>query len=233
MLILPACGVEMQKAPLTAQNLGRSAENQQGYFNGDKARETQKDHEKKQGSLWVDSYSARLYENIHRASRVGDTVTIIVSEQSSGKDTGNTNTSKKNDQLNTIGGLGGLFTKLTTLASIFNPSNLIQAKTDSKFEGKGTTEQKGELYAKLTATVTEVLNNGNLVIRGDKHIRVNKDDQILVVEGVVRPYDIAADNTIASTAIADARVTYSGFGVVAERQKPGWLTRALDYIWPF
>ncbi len=208
-------------------------ENQQGYFNGDKARENQKDNEQKQGSLWVDSYSARLYENIHRASRVGDSVTIIVAEKSRGKDSANTNTSRKNDQTNTIGGLGGLFTKIASLASIFNPTNLISAKTDSKFEGKGTTEQKGELYAKVTATVTEVLNNGNFVIRGDKHIRVNKDDQVIIVEGVIRPYDIQADNTIDSNAIADARVTYSGFGVVAERQKPGWLTRALDYVWPF
>jgi flagellar L-ring protein precursor FlgH len=62
---------------------------------------------------------------------------------------------------------------------------------------------------------------------------VNHEDQIIILEGTVRPRDISPDNVISSALIADARITYSGKGVVSDRQRPGWLLNALDYVWPF
>jgi flagellar L-ring protein precursor FlgH len=89
------------------------------------------------------------------------------------------------------------------------------------------------MTASIGCTVVEVLPNGNLVIRGSREIEVNGETQYIVLEGVVRPVDVASDNTVKSTQIADAKIYYTGRGVLTDKQKPGWLARLLDHIWPF
>jgi flagellar L-ring protein precursor FlgH len=79
----------------------------------------------------------------------------------------------------------------------------------------------------------DVLPNGNFLIEGRRNVKVNHEDQIIVLEGTVRPRDITADNLVNSSLIADARITYSGKGVISDRQRPGWLMNALDFAWPF
>ena len=74
---------------------------------------------------------------------------------------------------------------------------------------------------------------GNLVIQGYREIRVNNETQFLIVSGIVRPQDISPDNSVKSTFIANARIEYSGTGVISEKQQPGWLARGLDILWPF
>lgn len=189
--------------------------------------------ERKTGSLWAGNYNARLYDNMYRASRVGDTVMIVVSETAKASGSGKTKTNRKSEQSASIDNLGGLMEKLGGLFSALNPASLIKAKTESKFTGDGSTERQGQLSAQLTATVTELFPNGNMAVRGEQHIKMNAEEQVLVVEGVIRPYDIAPNNTIPSNAVADARISFRGFGIIAERQQPGWLVRALDYVWPF
>ena len=78
-----------------------------------------------------------------------------------------------------------------------------------------------------------MLSNGNLIIQGNREVRVNHENQIITLTGMVRPRDISADNVIMSTYIADARISYSGSGIVNDKQRPGWLVRLLDNIWPF
>ncbi|MBF0104832.1 MAG: flagellar basal body L-ring protein FlgH [Deltaproteobacteria bacterium] len=192
-----------------------------------------KETEKQTGSLWVDSYSSNMYTNLHRASRVGDMVTILIEEIAPGSKTAETKTERKSKHLLSIGGLFGLVKQLTTAINGFDPDKTIDVKHDNKHEGKGETKRKGELQAKLTARVMKVLQNGDMMIRGQKNIKVNNEEQTLVVEGFIRPYDINSDNTIFSTFISDARITFSGFGTVSDKQKPGWLTRILDHILPF
>src|SRR5690606_40090483 len=86
---------------------------------------------------------------------------------------------------------------------------------------RGSRTRGGSLNARMTAQVVDVLPNGNLLIEGRQTIIVNEEEQISVVSGIVRPQDIAPDNTVLSTFIADATITYSGTGPIAEKQKPG------------
>lgn len=189
--------------------------------------------EVRHGSLWKESYTSRLYDNMYRATKVGDTVQIVVAESAKAAGSGTTKTNRKTEHKASIDHLGGIIEKVGQLINVFSPANLLGAKTESKFQGDGATERKGELSARLTATVTHLFENGNMAIRGEQHIKMNNEEQLLLVEGIIRPYDILPDNTVLSTSVADARITYRGFGVVAERQRPGWLVRLLDYVWPF
>jgi flagellar L-ring protein precursor FlgH len=179
----------------------------------------------------VNTYSSQLYNNLYRASKVGDTVMVVISEEAQGSGTGNTKSDRKYDDTRSISGLGGLFEKLERIIGGLGSTSLT-AQTDSKFQGKASTDRNGKLFAKISARVTKVLRNGNMAIRGEQHIKLNKEEQIIILEGLIRPYDILPNNTVSSSSIADARITYSGFGVVADRQSPGWLVRVLDKIWP-
>jgi flagellar L-ring protein precursor FlgH len=217
-----------------ADKVDQAAPNLVEYFDPDENAKDEKAVEESTGSLWVSSYNSNLYNNMHRASRVGDTVMIVIDEQSKGSNTGNTKSDKKAEHTASVDALGGIIEKFTKFLPLaFNPSKIISGTTDSKFTGDASTKRQNQLTGRLTATVSRVLKNGNMVIRGEQHLKVNKDDQILIIEGLIRPYDISPDNVVLSSAVADARISYSGFGVVADRQSPGWLMRVLDHIWPF
>jgi flagellar L-ring protein FlgH len=234
-LLTPSVGQARSKhVDKAAKKIEESgAPNMEPYFNGDMAAMDQKAHEENSGSLWSNTYSARLYDNMYRASRIGDTIMIVVDERSQGSNKGNTKSDKKMEHDASIDELGGLMNKLTGIFKALSPTQLIKGSTESKFKGDASTNRQGELDAQITATVTQILKNGNMVVKGEKHLKINKEDQILIVEGIIRPYDIMPNNTVSSGALANARISYTGFGVVAERQSPGWLVRALDYIWPF
>ena len=112
-------------------------------------------------------------------------------------------------------------------------SNLISASTASKFDGSGSTTRKENLNATITTRVVDVLPNGNFIIEGRRNVRVNQEDQIILLEGTVRPRDISSDNTINSSYVANARITYAGKGIISDRQQPGWLMGLVDKLWPF
>jgi flagellar L-ring protein precursor FlgH len=78
-----------------------------------------------------------------------------------------------------------------------------------------------------------MLPNGNLFVKGRREIRVNHETQYLTLSGIIRPEDIGPDNEISSVYVADARIGYAGTGPVADKQKPGWLGRIVDHVWPF
>jgi len=112
-------------------------------------------------------------------------------------------------------------------------AKLISASTNTSFEGAGSTSRQENLRATITARVVDVLPSGNLMIEGRRNIRVNEEDQIIVLEGTVRSRDIAQDNTVNSIYVADARISYSGRGIISDRQSPGWLMNIIDKVWPF
>lgn len=115
----------------------------------------------------------------------------------------------------------------------FDNEHLFRANISKNFDGSGSTSRNETMTAAISARVVEVLPNGNLVIRGSRHVRVNHEDQIIVLSGIIRPEDISPDNTILSSFVADARIEYFGKGVVSDEQRPGWLARILDAVWPF
>ena len=114
-----------------------------------------------------------------------------------------------------------------------NLSKLIDASASSKFDGSGSTSRKETLSATISAKVVDVLPNGNLKIEGRRNVKVNNEDQIVTVRGTIRQRDISAENTINSIFIADAQISYSGEGIISDRQKPGWLMNLVDLLWPF
>jgi flagellar L-ring protein precursor FlgH len=110
-----------------------------------------------------------------------------------------------------------------------------QAKGELKneFKGEGTTKRSDSLVATLSAKVVEVMDRGLLRIEGYRELNINNERQYILVRGVVRTEDISMDNTVQSTAIADAQISYSGRGVLSDKQRTGWFTRVLDYVSPF
>lgn len=181
------------------------------------------------GSLW----SARndsLFRDI-KAHRIGDIVTIMVSEQSEASKEATTKTSRSKE-LSGTGSFLGLGTTTKTLLRPLNETGY-GFTFDNTFTGKGSTEKTNSMTAYMTATVTDILPNGNLVIRGSRWTRVNDEMQQIILEGVIRPMDITRDNTILSQNIAEAKIFFVGKGPVTNHQKPGLLGQLLDILLPF
>ncbi|GAM09673.1 flagellar L-ring protein [Geobacter sp. OR-1] len=183
------------------------------------------------GSIWQAS-SGGFAEDI-KARRKGDTLTILITEQASASKEASTGTSRGSSISAGIPNMLGLETNMTGINKWMDLANLINASASSKFDGAGSTTRKENLTATITAKVVELLPNGNLQIEGRRNVKVNSEDQVILVEGTVRPRDISADNVINSSYIADARITYGGKGIISDRQSPGWLMNFIDKVWPF
>ncbi len=181
------------------------------------------------GSLWQAS-SVGLAEDL-KARRRGDIVTVVISEQASASKQASTGTQRGSSISAGIPKLLGLET--TGIKNWADLSQLLSASYGSKFEGSGSTSRQETLQATISAKVVDVIPNGNLMIEGRRNVRVNNEDQIIVLTGTVRSRDITPDNTISSALVADARIAYSGKGVISDRQSPGWLLNVMDKVWPF
>jgi flagellar L-ring protein precursor FlgH len=114
-----------------------------------------------------------------------------------------------------------------------NPFSKISGGASNKFSGQGGTSRSGDLSAYITTRVIGVLPSGNLAISGSREIIVNNETQLIVVTGVIRPRDISSENVVLSTFISDARIAYSGSGIVNDQQRKGWLANIMDVISPF
>lgn len=185
-----------------------------------------------EGSLWVDNGSLGTMFINAKARAVGDIVTIKIVETSSASNKATTNTGRTTSMAVGLDNLFGIENNYPSNA-IFNPFSGVQSNYESEFDGSGTTARSGALTAYITARIIQVLPNGNLFIEGNREVRINNENQLITLTGRIRPRDISSDNTIQSTYIADARISYSGSGVINDQQRPGWLARLLDSLWPF
>ncbi len=187
--------------------------------------------EQRSGSLWPATYNGNLYFGDHRAGSMGDLITVKVVEVSSASEKATTDTSRESSidaGIPYFFGWPGANPPVNT-----NPAHLIQANTSNAFAGKGETTRSGSIIATVSAKVVEVFPNGNLAVEGEREIYVNNEKKEILLQGIVRPKDIASDNSVLSTQVADAKIILTGIGVVGEKQRPGWLTRIFDGIWPF
>ncbi len=184
-----------------------------------------------EGSLWTDSSNMLFVDQ--KARRVGDTIIVDIIENSSSKLDANTKTSKESTLSSKIPNFMGYMAWLKSKNPLFDPENMLDAEYTHEFEGSGEIDRSGQITASIGAIVTNVLPNGNITIFGRREMKVNHETQYITVSGIIRPKDIGSDNRVKSTYLADARIEYSGKGVIAEKQRVGWLTRALDYVWPF
>ncbi len=174
-----------------------------------------------------------LYQD-SRARQVGDIVMVKIVEASSGKKTADTKTSKDSSLVGGISSLFGFEQTLLTKGGSHTPSlTSMNANLGTSFDAKGETKRDSTVTATLSARVVEVGMDGNLVIQGYREIRVNDETQHIILSGIIRPDDIAQDNSILSSNIADARIEYSGTGTLGDKQQPGWLANAIDVVWPF
>jgi len=188
------------------------------------------------GSLWPGINTRNSIFADNKARYVNDIVTIVIDESSSGKNQASTNSSRDTSTKAGISALLGLDTKnllLNTNDPSIGPSISVGGTHVNSLKGTGDTSRGGVLQATITARVVRVLDNGNLLLEGRRQLTLNEEDQFIVITGIVRPEDITLDNLVSSLQIADARIVYTGNGVLHDKQRPGWLTRILDWGWPF
>ena len=180
------------------------------------------------GSLW--SASALLTDMARdpRANRIDDLVTILVSINTSASSTGNTKTSRQSSLTASAG------SSLASAQVNKKASNLLTLGGNNSLQGQGATSRQTTLTTNLSARVTRVLPNGYLVIEGHKDTMINSEREIIAVRGVVRPPDLAADNSISSDRLAELEVRINGKGVVNDSiRRPNALYRLLMGILPF
>ena len=182
------------------------------------------------GTLWNGDEGNWLADV--KARRTGDIVTVIIKEQAKASKQATTDTERSSSISAGISTFFGLEETVAESTKI-NPSSMISASSGNEFSGSGKTTRSEDLVATLTTQVVEVYPNGNLKIRGGKSVAVNNENQIIYLTGIVRPFDVTASNTIDSSQILNAQITYTGKGAISDKQKPGWMMRIFDNTWPF
>ena len=183
------------------------------------------------GSLWPGESSRNSLFADNKARYVNDVVTIIVDESSSGQNSASTNAKRDTETNAGINALLGLETSLPKASG--NLGITVGGSSSNSMKGTGDTSRGGQLKARVAARVVRVLDNGLLLIEGRRQLTLNEEDQYIILTGLIRPEDITAANTVSSSSIADAQIVYTGNGVLNDKQRPGWLTRAVDWGWPF
>ncbi|WP_164074068.1 MULTISPECIES: flagellar basal body L-ring protein FlgH [Stenotrophomonas] len=171
------------------------------------------------GAIYAAGPTLQLYSD-RRARDVGDLLTITLLENTTATTSANTATNKES---NLSIGTPSIFGAPVTLGGKDVLSATAAGKRD--FTGKGNSAQSNRLQGSVTVTVVQRLPNGNLVVQGQKNLRLNQGDELVQVQGIVRPADIAQDNSIPSSRVADARIVYGGRGPVAQSNAMGWLSR--------
>jgi len=180
------------------------------------------------GSIFNPATSMNLYSD-GRAHRIGDILTIVLSEQTQSSKSAKTELDKSSEinlQAPTI---------LGKQAKVLgNPLSFSLPESTSEFEGEGSSDMSNSLSGNITVTVHDMLPNGTLVVRGEKWLTLNQGDEFIRISGLVRPQDISTDNTVQSTKLADARIAYSGTGSVSDTNVNGWFSRFfMSPLWPF
>lgn len=180
------------------------------------------------GAIYQVSSNRFFFEDI-RARRVGDVIYVILEERTDATKTATTNANR-----GTSIGLPSptLFGGSITARGRQLLANDISASTD--FAGTADSSQSNRLSGSVAVVVDKVLANGNLSIKGQKHLTLNQGSEVVRVSGLIRALDITPQNTIQSNQIADASITYGGTGLLADSNKAGWLTRFFtSQYWPF
>ena len=195
------------------------------------------------GSLWQTRSSFNGLFIDTKARNIGDIVTVKIDESAQASNRANTETERSSGLEAGIDKLFGIEDwwqneiltdvndKWPKIDPFGNPS--VKGSLKSDFKGDGETSRSGNLEAYITCRVVDVMANGNLKIVGTREVMVNHENQLIILSGTIRPRDISDTNVIMSTFISDAKIAYSGSGVVDDRQRPGWLANLLNNVWPF
>ena len=166
-----------------------------------------------------------------RARAVGDLVTIRIVHDVQAVSNAGTKLARTSEVSANVSAMMGLEVQLEKLPD-GGPTLGIGGGTTNDFTGTGNTTRQGSVSGTITARVVQVLPNGQLVVAARQAVMVNAEVEFLGIRGIVEPRSILADNSVLSTALADVRIEYTGQGVVAGKQTPGWLTRIFDLVTP-
>lgn len=202
-----------------------------------------------EGSLWSGDVSRRFLAFENRAKRVGDLVTVLIAENAVANSEATTDlegTREFDASVNSDIALQTLITRpiiaalsllgFTDRRTDKNPTSevsVLDASTETKFEGEGTTEREATFTTTIACIVTEVTPSGLLRLQGERHLTINEERQVIHLEGYVRPEDVQLDNTVSSSLVANADIRYGGRGVVSDKQRVPILTRLLEWALPF
>ena len=164
------------------------------------------------------------------ARRPGDLITVLIAENQDVKN-------EEKSQLSRATTLDYAMTSFNLKPNAFNPLPTLGATSRDDFNGQANYEKTGEFSARITAIVMDVLPNGNLVIKGRREIRIDKETKVIEFSGIVRRYDILPNNTIQSELVADAYVSYTGEGHLTDSTQRyglgGAIHRFVAWLWPF
>ncbi len=188
----------------------------------------------KKASLWREnSFVKKLYTD-PKASEINDIVIIKITETSTASNKAGLSTTKKTNMSMGVDAFLGLETDLKgKVTESFDPASMFGATTNNSNAGSGESTRETKLSTYISARVVDKMPNNNLIIEAKKEIIVNKEKQIVVLRGIIRPRDIAYDNIIDSTKVADMQIVFKGKGPVSDQTKRGWLSWVLDKVWPF
>jgi flagellar L-ring protein FlgH len=186
-----------------------------------------------EGSLWTGRQSYGLMADA-RPTNVGDLVTISITETNKASEIANTATGKDSGVTVGINSLLGLSFPMKAFSNKdVNVDTAIDTTLGNSSSGQGKTERQSSFTSYLTTRVIQVLPNQNLMVQGERRMRINNETEVVQLTGIVRPQDIDRNNIVPSTKVAEARLTISGAGVVSDKQKVGWFQRIFDHVWPF
>ncbi len=188
------------------------------------------------GSIYADADSDSLFADT-RARRIGDIVMVRIVESMSGRNKADTTANKENTNnfgvTAYVSPLSMNVTGTDRFSSKGGPGAVFETDSKSEFSADGETKRENVVTATVAARVVRIMPGGSMQIEGARETQINEETQYLVVRGIIRGTDILPDNSIASNRIADAHIAYYGKGVVSDKQRPGWVSRLLDNLWPF
>jgi flagellar L-ring protein precursor FlgH len=179
------------------------------------------------GSLYKSNYSLSLFSD-QQATQVGDIITVIFDEQYNS--TKSAETSSKKDSSNTSNPAN----ILNTVPGWRNLGLDINLNHNRSFKGSGDADRSNSLSGTISVTVADILPSGVLQIRGEKWLTLSEGDEYIRIIGLIRPQDITPQNTVMSSKVADARITFGGRGNLNNATKEGWFGRMTNSAWwPF
>lgn len=183
-------------------------------------------------SLWASDRTTFFKDQ--RAKDIGDIITVTIQISDKAEIDNETERSRASGENAGLNALLGLEAGLNAyLPEAVDNTNLVEGEATSNFKGSGSVDREEKVDVQLAALITQILPNGNMVLRGRQEVVVNYEKRILEIHGVIRPQDISVQNTVSYEKIAEARISYGGEGQITEVQQPRYGQQLYDIIFPF
>ena len=183
------------------------------------------------GSLYAQGEGGLFEDPI--AGRVGDILVIKIDEKDLAQHQADTKLDKSDDTQYGVPAAFGFVAALKAKYPDVDPAKLFATTSSQKFSGNGAVSRQSQVHATLPVRVRQILPSGDLFVEGTKVVMVGAEEKHIYLSGIVRRIDIAEDNSVSSSRIADAEIEYTGRGDISDTQRRGWASRALSKIWPF